>query len=115
LTIANTYRGMAIDTSARRPALNNITGGYSGPAIKPLSLYLVYKVYPKVQVPIIGCGGITTAQDALEYIMAGAHAVQVGTATFSNPQAMHTIIDGIREFMLQEDIVDLDDIIGSAH
>lgn len=115
LTIANTFKGMAIDTSTRRPILSNITGGYSGPAIKPLSLYLVYKVFQQIHIPIIGCGGIASAQDALEYIMAGAHAIQIGTATFNNPQTMHTVIEGIGEFMKREGINNLADIVGSAH
>lgn len=115
LTIANTFKGMAIDITTRQPVLKNIAGGYSGPAIKPLSLYLVYKVSQQVQVPVIGCGGITSTSDALEFIMAGAHAVQIGTATFSNPQTMHTIIEGIRQYMHQEGIGNLADIVGSAH
>lgn len=115
LTIANTFRGMAIDTVKRRPVLGNIFGGLSGPAIKPLALGLVYRTYPAVKVPIIGCGGIRSAGDALEFIMAGARAVQVGTGTFADPQAMIGIIEGLERFMEREGVSDIGKIVGAAH
>ena len=93
LCLINTVRGMAIDKNKRRPSLGNIVGGLSGPAIKPIALYTVYKVAEVAKIPIIGCGGISCADDALEFIMAGASAVQVGTATFNNPRAALDILD----------------------
>ncbi|MFO8101276.1 MAG: dihydroorotate dehydrogenase [Dehalococcoidia bacterium] len=115
LTVANTFNGMAIDTAARRPVLGNLTGGLSGPAIKPIALYLVYRVARAVKVPIIGCGGIASADDALEFIMAGASAVQVGTATFADPQTMNGISKGIEDFMQKEGIENLTELIGVAN
>ncbi len=115
LTVANTFKGMAIDINNRRPMLGNTTGGLSGPAIKPLALYLVYKVAQVVKVPVIGCGGIASAGDAFEFIMAGASAVQVGTATFADPQTMLNIITGIEQFMEKEGINNLTEIIGVAN
>lgn len=115
LTVANTFKGMAIDTMSRRPALGNISGGLSGPAIKPLALYLVYKVAHEVKVPIIGCGGIASGNDALEFIMAGASAIQVGTATFTDPQALPSIQQGIEQFMARVGARNLEELIGAAH
>ena len=115
LTIANTFKGMSIDTIRRRPALGNISGGLSGPAIKPLALYLVYKVAQEVKVPIIGCGGIASGNDALEFIMAGAGAIQVGTATFTDPQVLLSIQQGIEQFMARVGVENLEELIGAAH
>lgn len=115
LTIANTFKGMAIDPVKRRPVLGNAFGGLSGPAIKPLALHLVYKTYRALQVPIIGCGGIASAGDAIEFIMAGASAVQVGTATFADPQSMLSIIEGMARFMEQNGFSSLKDMIGIAN
>lgn len=115
LTIANTFKGMAINTMSRRPALGNISGGLSGPAIKPLALYLVYKVAQVVKVPIIGCGGIVSGNDAIEFIMAGASAIQVGTATFTDPQALLGIQQDIEQFMVREGGENLEELIGAAN
>ncbi|MDY6910979.1 MAG: dihydroorotate dehydrogenase [Chloroflexota bacterium] len=115
LTIANTFKGIAIDTAKRQPVLGNTSGGLSGPAIKPLSLYLVYRVAQAVKIPIIGCGGIASATDALEFIMAGASAIQVGTATFADPQIMLGIVDGIKRFMIREGVNDVSELIGAAN
>jgi dihydroorotate dehydrogenase (NAD+) catalytic subunit len=115
LTIANTFKGMAIDTMSRRPALGNISGGLSGPAIKPLALYLVYKVAHEVKIPIIGCGGVASSNDALEFIMAGASAVQVGTTTFTDPQVLLSIREGIEQFMETMGVRNLEELIGTAH
>ncbi|MCL0036048.1 dihydroorotate dehydrogenase [Dehalococcoidia bacterium] len=115
LTVANTFKGMVIDTMSRRPALGNISGGLSGPAIKPLALYLVYRVAHEVKVPIIGCGGIASGNDALEFIMAGASAIQVGTATFTDPQALLSIQEGIEQFMARVGARNLEELIGAAH
>ena len=112
--IANTFRGMAIDINKKKPALANITGGLSGPAIKPLALALVYEVAGAVSIPVVGCGGIATANDALEFIMAGASAIEVGSASFANPLASLEILEGIRRFMEKEQINNLKDIIGAA-
>lgn len=114
LTLINTLKGMAIDIRKRRPVLGNITGGLSGPAIKPVALYMVYQVAGAVEVPVIGCGGISTARDALEFIMAGASAIQVGTAGFSNPRAALDVVEGLEEFMAAEGIKDIRDLVGVA-
>jgi dihydroorotate dehydrogenase (NAD+) catalytic subunit len=98
VVVANTILGMAIDLETFRPRLGNVLGGLSGPAIKPIVLRQVYQCARRVRVPVIGCGGITTAEDAAEYMLAGATAVQVGTATFLHPGAMIAIIDGLAAF-----------------
>jgi len=114
ISLINTLKGMAIDITQRRPLLGNITGGLSGPAIKPVALHMVYEVAGIVKLPIIGCGGITTASDAIEFIMAGASAIQVGTASFTNPRAPLDVLQGIEQFMKQEGINNLTDLIGIA-
>lgn len=114
LTVANTVSGMAIDVKRRRPVLGLGRGGLSGPAIKPIALSLVYRVSQAVNVPVIGCGGIASAQDALEFIFAGAGAVQIGTATFVDPMAMPKAVAGIKEFMEREGIERVADIVGAA-
>ncbi len=114
ISLINTLRGVAIDIARRRPLLGNITGGLSGPAIKPVALYMVYEVAGAVEVPVIGCGGITTASDAIEFIMAGASAIQVGTASFTNPRAPLDVLEGIKQFMKKEGIKDITELIGAA-
>jgi dihydroorotate dehydrogenase (NAD+) catalytic subunit len=114
LSLINTLRGMAIDLASRRPVLDNKSGGLSGPAIKPVALHMVYQVAQAVEVPVIGCGGIATANDALEFIFAGASAVQVGTATFTDPRASLDILEGIEEFMRKEGVKQISEIIGAA-
>jgi len=114
ISLINTLKGMTIDITKHRPLLGNISGGLSGPAIKPVALYMVYEVAGAVEVPVIGCGGITTASDAIEFIMAGASAIQVGTASFANPQAPLDILQGIEQFMEKERIASLTDLIGAA-
>jgi len=114
ISLINTLKGMAIDITRRRPLLGGITGGLSGPAIKPVALCMVYEVASAVDVPVIGCGGITTASDALEFIMAGASAIQVGTASFTNPSAPLDVLEGIEQFMKKEGIEDIADLIGTA-
>ncbi len=115
VSLINTIKGMAIDAAGRRPVLDSVTGGLSGPAIKPVALYMVYEVAGAVEIPVIGCGGITTAEDAIEFIMAGASAVQVGTAGFNNPHAPLDILEGIQQFMKDEGIDSLTDLIGIAN
>jgi dihydroorotate dehydrogenase (NAD+) catalytic subunit len=105
---------MAIDVRSRRPALGWTFGGLSGPALKPIALRLVYQTATAVDVPLIGCGGIMTGLDAIEYIMAGATAVQVGTATFINPRATIDVLEGIERFMEEEGVADLHQLIGAA-
>jgi dihydroorotate dehydrogenase (NAD+) catalytic subunit len=114
ISLINTLKGMVIDISKRRPLLGSITGGLSGPAIKPVALYMVYEVASAVELPVIGCGGITTASDAIEFLMAGAKAIQVGTASFANPRAPLDILDGIEEFMRDQGIKDIADLIGKV-
>jgi dihydroorotate dehydrogenase (NAD+) catalytic subunit len=105
---------MAIDIPKRRPLLGSTTGGLSGPAIKPVALYMVHEVAGAVGVPIIGSGGITTAGDAIEFIMAGASAVQIGTVGFTHPRAPLDILEGIEQFMKKEGINNLTELIGAA-
>jgi dihydroorotate dehydrogenase (NAD+) catalytic subunit len=115
ISLINTITGMAIDVETRRPKLANITGGLSGPAIKPVALRMVWQVAQVVKVPVIGIGGIMTAKDALEFLIAGASAVQIGTANFINPHTAIDIIDGIEAFMVERDIFDIADIIGTLN
>lgn len=112
LTVINTLRGMAININTRKPVLGNIFGGLSGPAIKPIALYMVYKVAKAVKIPVLGCGGIMTAADALEFIMAGATAVQIGTANLIDPATAIGIIQGIEDFMKSEVVEDINQLIG---
>jgi len=114
ITLINTLKGMAIDIDQRRPLLGNTAGGLSGPAIKPVALYMVYEVAGAVEVPVIGCGGIATASDAIEFLMAGAAAIQVGTATFANPRAALDILEGIERFMEKERVENITELIGTA-
>jgi len=115
LSVINTLTGMAIDIRTRKPKLANRTGGLSGPAIKPVAMRMVYEVYKAVKVPIIGMGGIMTAEDALEFIIAGATGVAVGTANFIHPTAAVDILDGISAFLTQERIADINTLRGIAH
>jgi dihydroorotate dehydrogenase (NAD+) catalytic subunit len=113
VSLINTISGMAIDIHTRRPKLANITGGLSGPAIKPVALRMVWQVAQAIKLPIIGIGGIMTAEDALEFIIAGASAVQIGTANFINPRCTMEIIDGISDFLLHKKIGSLKELVGS--
>ena len=114
LSLINTVVGMAIDITQRRPFLGGVSGGLSGPAIKPIALYMVYRVSQAVEVPVIGCGGISCADDALEFIMAGATAVQIGTANLVNPNAPLEVLEGIERFMEREGIKDIAELVGTA-
>ena len=114
LTLINTLKGMAIDINRRRPLLGRLSGGLSGPAVKPVALYMAYEVAGVVEIPIVGCGGITTAADALEFIMAGASAVQVGTAGFSNPRAPLEVLESLERFLVKEGVADINELIGVA-
>lgn len=114
LVVANTILAMAIDLETFKPCLGNIMGGLSGPAVKPIVLRQVYQCSRAVKIPVIGCGGISTTEDAVEYLLAGAAAVQVGTATFVQPAAMVTIIDGLKKFCERRDIPRVADLIGAV-
>ncbi len=113
ISLINTITGMVIDIETRRPKLANITGGLSGPAIKPVALRMVWQVVQKVKIPVIGVGGIMTAEDALEFLIAGAIAVQIGTANLINPHATIDIIEGIEAFLIKRNISRITDIIGT--
>jgi dihydroorotate dehydrogenase (NAD+) catalytic subunit len=112
LTVANTYLAMAIDTETFRPRIHTVTGGLSGPAIKPITLRLVYQTVRAVKIPVIGLGGIFTAEDAVEYLLAGACAVQIGTANFQDPRAPLRVLDGLAAFMAKRGFKSLKDVIG---
>jgi dihydroorotate dehydrogenase (NAD+) catalytic subunit len=112
LTVTNTFLGMAVDVATRRPKLANTIGGLSGPAIKPMALYLVHKVVGSVNIPVIGVGGIMDCRDALEFLIVGAKAIQVGTANFVNPKAPVEIINGLKDFCMKEKIYNINQIIG---
>ena len=113
ISLINTLTGMSIDLKTRRPHLKNVTGGLSGPAIKPVALRMVWQVVQKVSVPVIGIGGIMTAQDALEFLIVGAKAVQIGTANFINPRATLDVIEGIKNYLAVDKIKDINEIIGT--
>lgn len=115
VSLINTLTGMAIDVKTRRPRLANITGGLSGPAIKPVAVRMVWQVVNAVKIPIIGIGGIMTAEDALEFIIAGATAVQVGTANFINPTATMDIIDGLDKYLVDNNISDIKELVRSLN
>ena len=113
VSLVNTFLGMAIDAEKRTPLLSTITGGLSGPAIKPIALRMVWQVYNAVKIPVIGMGGIMNATDAIEFMLAGASAVQVGTAIFKDPFIPLKIIDGIEDYMNRHQINSVSEIIGS--
>jgi dihydroorotate dehydrogenase (NAD+) catalytic subunit len=114
ITLINTLKGMAIDIDRGKPRLANIVGGVSGPVIKPVALHMVFETATVVRVPVIGCGGIACAEDALEFIMAGATAVQIGTACLTNPDICLTILEGIEHFMRDKGAENITDLIGAA-
>jgi dihydroorotate dehydrogenase (NAD+) catalytic subunit len=114
IIVANTILAMAIDVKTRRPRLGSIMGGLSGPAVKPIVVRLVYQCARAVGIPVIACGGIATAEDAIEYMVAGASAVQVGTATFVQPTALITIIDELAAYCAENSVAHISDIVGSV-
>ncbi len=113
ISLINTLTGMAVDVKTRKPRLANTIGGLSGPAIRPIAVRLVHQVVQAVKVPVIGIGGISRAIDALEFLIVGAKAVQVGTANFVDPNVMETIIDGLEQFCQNEGIADINELIGT--
>lgn len=112
ISLVNTFKAMAIDIHKRRPVFNNVTAGLSGPAIKPIALRMVYEVCQAVTIPVVGMGGIMTAEDVIEFIMAGATCVQIGTANFTNPRIGQDIIADLNRFMDENGIKSLDEIRG---
>jgi dihydroorotate dehydrogenase (NAD+) catalytic subunit len=114
ITLINTLVGMEIDIHRKRPVLGNVFGGLSGPAVKPIALRMTWQVAGAVSIPVVGIGGIATWQDALQFLLAGARAVQVGTACFYNPQAPVAIIEGLAAYMEREGVQSLDELIGAA-
>ena len=115
ISLINTLLGMAIDTKSWRPKLGNIVGGLSGPAIKPIAVRMVWQVAKTVKVPVIGMGGIMTAEDAIEFILAGASAVAVGTANFVEPRSMEVIAGGIRDYLQERGLNDLSELVGKVN
>ena len=111
ISLINTLTGMSVDIKKRAPHLKNITGGLSGPAIKPVALRMVWQVVKRVSIPVIGIGGIMNAEDALEFLILGAKAVQIGTANFINPHATLDVIDGIKNYLFDNQIKDINEII----
>lgn len=114
VSLINTLLGMAIDTSSRRPLLANITGGLSGPAVKPVALRMVWQVSSAVNIPVIGMGGISNAQDAVEFLLAGADAVAIGAANFVNPTVCIEAVDGIADYLVKNGFSSVTEIIGLA-
>jgi dihydroorotate dehydrogenase (NAD+) catalytic subunit len=112
ITVANTYLGMAVDTETFKPRIHTVTGGLSGPAIKPITLRMVYQCSRAVKIPVIGLGGIVTAEDAIEYFLAGASAVQVGTANFRDPRAPLHVIEGLEKFLKRKSLSSIRDLVG---
>ena len=113
ISMINTLLGMAIDAEKRRPVLSTITGGLSGPAVKPIALRMVWQTAQAVKVPIIGMGGISSAKDAIEFLLAGASAVEVGTYNFVDPSVTTHIVDGIEDYMRRHGFTDIQDLIGA--
>lgn len=112
VSLINTLLGMAIDINKRRPVLSTVTGGLSGPCVKPVALRMVWQVYNAVKIPVIGMGGISSWQDAIEFILAGSSAIQIGTYNFIDPAISVKVVDGIKNYMDQNNISDIKDLIG---
>lgn len=115
VAVANTLLGMAIDVRGRKPAVANVTAGLSGPAIRPIILRMVYQVAAAVQVPVVGVGGIGSADDALQFLMAGATAIQVGTATFVEPRTALQVLDDLTSYLVEQGISDVNEVVGVAN
>lgn len=113
VSLINTLLGMAIDSERRRPLLSTITGGMSGPAVKPIALRMVWQVAKAVKIPVVGIGGITTGKDAVEFLLAGATAIEVGTANFMNPAVTGEIVDYIEDYLVRHKMSSVDELIGA--
>ena len=114
LVVSNTLLSMAIDIHTRKPKLGNLMGGLSGPSLKPIALRMAYQCAKSVDIPVIGCGGISTVEDIVEYLIAGATAIQVGTATFINPNAMVTLLAELETFLKNQNIQNVSELVGSV-
>ena len=112
VSLVNTFLGMSIDAEKRKPRLSTITGGLSGPCIKPIALRMVWQVYNAVKIPVIGMGGISNTQDAIEFILAGSSAIQIGTYNFINPTVSEEVVDGILDYMDRHNIDAISDLVG---
>ena len=113
VSLVNTFLAMAIDVETRRPKLSNVLGGLSGPAIRPIAVRMVWECYQLVKIPVIGMGGIMNARDAIEFILAGATAVQIGTANFVDPFIWTPLADGIADYMRRHGVERLTDLVGA--
>jgi dihydroorotate dehydrogenase (NAD+) catalytic subunit len=113
LSLINTLVGMVVDIDSHKPKLANVSGGLSGPAVKPVALWLVWQVFQTVNIPVIGIGGIIKVEDALEFIIAGARAIEIGTANFVNPRVTIEIIEGIEKYLIENNIKDINELVGS--
>lgn len=113
ISLINTLVGMAVDIDSLKPKLANVSGGLSGPALKPVALWLVWQVFQTVNIPVIGIGGIIKVEDALEFIIAGSRAIEIGTANFVNPRATIEIIEGIEKYLIENNIKDINELVGS--
>ena len=114
MSLVNTFLAMAIDVESRRPKLSNVMGGLSGPAIRPIAVRMVYECHKAVKIPVIGMGGIASARDALEFIIAGATAVQIGTANFADPFIWSKVLAGLDDYMRRHDVARVTDLVGSV-
>ncbi|WP_461643059.1 dihydroorotate dehydrogenase [Labilibaculum euxinus] len=114
VSLINTLLGMAIDSETRKPLLSTVTGGLSGPCVKPVALRMVWQVFSAVNIPIVGLGGIMNAKDAVEFILAGASAIQIGTANFIDPQVTVKVVEGIKEYMIRHQVENITDLIGAV-
>jgi dihydroorotate dehydrogenase (NAD+) catalytic subunit len=112
VSLVNTFRAMAINIHSRKPELGNLIGGLSGPAIKPIALRMVWEVSQRVRIPVIGMGGIVSSKDAIEFMLAGASAIQIGTANLVNPRTAIEVIEGIRKYLAGNKMRHLREIIG---
>jgi dihydroorotate dehydrogenase (NAD+) catalytic subunit len=115
ISLVNTFLAMAIDVETRRPILSNGMGGLSGPAIRPIAVRMVYECHQAVSIPIVGMGGIMEARDAIEFMLAGAAAIQVGTANFADPFVWGKVLDGLTDYMRRHDVSRIADLVGAAH
>ena len=113
LSLINTLVGMVVDIDSHKPKLANVSGGLSGPAVKPVALWLVWQVFQTVNIPVIGIGGIIKVEDALEFIITGARAIEIGTANFVNPRVTIEIIEGIEKYLIENNIKDINELVGS--
>ncbi|MFB3926862.1 MAG: dihydroorotate dehydrogenase, partial [Syntrophales bacterium] len=112
-SLINTIKGMSVDIEKRKPHLKNVTGGLSGPAVRPVAVRMVWEVVRKVSVPVIGVGGIVAARDALEFLIVGARAVQVGTVNFINPAATLDVLKGLEDYLVRHGMSDINEVIGT--